>query len=186
MSYKTPTEHTITNGIYLDAKIAEIQSALSGLSWLSYSFGRAFRHSKDGQSFYPAVYQGGTADYLNCFPNDHINSFSFVYVRQPQTINAVDNGVYHYEAELGIVFYFQLDKLSTTHDYRFTELLKYDVMTKLDDIEGLTVTAVIDEIEEAYSDFSSVDAQFLDDDNGGMRFDCTVKYSQNCEQSNTY
>ena len=193
MSYTTPNQHEISSGILLDAKIAEIQEALDGISWLQYSFARAYKHAQrnvesGAKVYFPAVYQNAGKDYLNVFPNDNLTSQSFVYVRQPQTLDFYDNGFHSYTAEVSIIVVFRLDKISTAYSYNFTELLKYDMITALNNIEGLSIGEVYDEIEEVYNDFtvSEIEAEFLSEQFGALRFDCSMTYSNDCIISNTY
>lgn len=193
MSYKTPTQFkvgTSNTAILLDEKIEEIQTAMDDLSWLTYSFARAYKTYKDmGETriTYPAVYQGDGVDYLNCFPNDNYASHSFVFVRQPQRLISTTQGWNDYEADISIIVFFRLKEISTK-GYHFTEELKYDVVEILEDIPELTINEVYDEIEDAYADFtvSAIESEFLTEDTGALRFDCTVKYSNNCEITNIY
>ena len=193
MSYITPIEFEVTDPVLLDAKIAEIQTALktASLSWNGYSFARAYKHAKNvngAKVYYPAVYQGQSLDYLNVYPNDNLSSYSFTYVKQPQTLDSETDGFHDYEAELSVVVVFRLHKIGTSNAYRFTELLKYDVIRALEDIDSLTIESVYDEIEDCFSDFTvtEIEPQYLSEKFGALRFDCSVHYSNNCQITNTY
>lgn len=191
MSYSTPTQFEITTPVLLDAKIAEIQTAMDALSWLTYSFARAYREFKEtdaGRVSYPAVYQGDGVDYLNVFPNDNYASHSFVYVRQPHDVLDTNSGFETLQGDISIIVFYRLKQISTTKDYHFSELLKYDVLKVLDAIDSLTINQVFDEIEEAYADFSTdwLEGEFLKEDMGAMRFDCNIKYSNDCIITNSY
>ena len=192
MSYATPIEYTITSPILLDAKIAEIQTALSGISWMTYSLARAYRHAMDtdgGRVYYPAAYQGDGIDYYNCFPNDNIaKAQSFVYVRQPQRFVDGTLGFDTYQADISIIVFFKLKAIRSTNLYHFTEELKYDIATALDAIDSLKINEVFDDVESAYADFtiSHIESEFLKESYGALRFDCEVEYSNNCKITNTY
>jgi hypothetical protein len=196
MTYATPTQFTVSSAILLDAKIAEVQTALDSLSWLTFSFARGYRMFKDvdGQRVaYPAVYQGKTSahhasDYVNVFPNDNYASHSFVYVRQPQRMQRNDNGFHEYEADISVIVYYKLRDIDDTKGYHFSEELKYDVVEKLEALPELTVNEVFDDIEQVYSDFTAaaIESEFLAEGMGALRFDCTVNYSNDCKITNTY
>lgn len=190
MSYATPIEFYVDDPILLDAKIAEIQIKLSTLSWLTYSFARAYRHAKEeggANVYYPAVYQGTGIDYHNCFPNDNYNSHSFIFVKQPQRLEDITSGYATAQADISIIVFARLRQIST-EDYHFIEKLKYDVMEKLDDIDSLTINEVFDDMEAVYSDFtaSAIEAKYLSEDMVALRFDCEIEYSNNCKITNTY
>ena len=194
MSYATPIQFTVTSPILLDEKIAEIQTKLDTLSWLTYSFARAYRFAKtvDGANvYYPAVYQGssgGGLDYHNCLPNDNYTSHAFTYVKQPQRIVDATLGYEISQADISIIFVFRLDKISSKKSYYYTELLKYDVVALLDTIDSLKINETFDEMEAVFSDFtaSAIEAKFLNKDFGALRFDCEVEYSNNCKITNSY
>jgi len=193
MSYTTPIQFEVPDPVLLDEKIAEIQAVLktAELSWNEYSFARAYKQAKNVEGakvYYPAVYQGVDLDYLNVFPNDNLTSYSFVYVKQPQTLDSQTSGFHDYSAELSVIVVFRLNKIGTSNAYRFTELLKYDVIRQLEDIPDLIFGNVYDEIEDCFADFtvSEIEYQYLSERFGGLRFDCSVDYSNNCQITNTY
>lgn len=193
MSYSTPIQFEVADPVLLDAKIAEVQAVLktSVLSWNQYSFARAYRHAKmvnGAKVFYPAVYQGAGLDYLNVFPNDNLTSYSFVYSGGPHELLSENNGFHHYESVISVIVVFRLNKIGSSYDNRFTERLKYDVIEQLGLVPELEVSAVYDDIEDCFSDFTlnEIETQYLSEQFGGLRFNCLVRYSNDCIITNSY
>ncbi|RKZ99993.1 MAG: hypothetical protein DRQ47_10135 [Gammaproteobacteria bacterium] len=193
MSYTTPIQFEVTDPVLLDNKIAEIQTVLktATLLWNEYSFARAYKHAKmveGAKVYYPAVFQGTGMDYLNMFPNDNLNSYSFVYAGQPQDLQYNDEGTHEYETTISIIVVFQLKKIGTSYDNRFTERLKYDVIDALALVPDLEIETVYDEIEECFAEFTvtEIEAQYLSEQFGALRLDCSVNYSNECLIINTY
>ena len=185
MSYTVPTEYKITTPYLLDAKIKEIQLAMETLSWIEYSFGRAYKGIDEGKT-YPEIFQASGSDYHSCMPNDYYN-FSFVWAKQPQKLISAHKGIYHYTANLSIVVFYDRTTIGTTLTYNYDELLKYDCMQVLDGVYGCEVTDVYDEIEDVYSLWTKpVEAQYIARHFGALRFDITVDYANKCELTNTY
>ena len=193
MTYTTPIQFEVTSPTHLDAKIAEIQTALktANLSWNQYSFARAYRFAKNVEGakvYYPAVYQATTKDYLNVFPNDNLTAYSFVYVKQPQELESETNQWQDYTADIAIILAFRLDKIGTSYDYRFTERLKYDVVEALKNVDKLDIGSVYDEMEECFDLFtvSEIETEYLSEKWGALRLDCSVGYGNNCLIENSY
>lgn len=194
MSQTTPIQFEITSPTHLDKKIAEIQETLktANLSWNAYSFGRAYRFANEGvdgaRIYYPGIYQGDGKDYWNCFPNDNIKSYSFVYVTQPQDIRGLSDGFHYYTASLRVIMVFDLDEISTSYDYRYIELLKYDAIERLSLVSELTIDQVYDHIEDCFEGFTTeiLEFQYLREKFGALRFDCSVNYETSCKLTNTY
>ena len=193
MSYTTPIQFEVSNPVLLDAKIAEIQTALktANLSWNQYSFGRAYKHVRleDGAKvYYPAVYQGAGKDYLSMFPNDNMTNYSFVYASSPQDLQSSDEGTHTYETEISIILVFQFAKISSLYDNRFIERIKYDVIEALKLVSDLLINTVYDDIEDCFADFSveQIESQFISDQYGALRLDCDMRYENDCLIENTY
>ncbi len=193
MSRHTPTAASYADAVLLDDKINEIREAMDTISWLSYSFGRAYKGVEvaDSRIVYPEVFQAYGYDYLNLMPCDMWN-YSFVWVRQPQTVisqqKGTARGTYTYEANLSVIVFYQRSSIGTTIRRPFDEELKYDCMYALGNVHELEVTNVFDDVEECFSDFttSRIEAEYMSRDFGALRFDVTVRYSNNCKITNSY
>ena len=185
---KLAEQHIIDDAELLDAKLKEIQQKMDELDWLEKSFSRAFKGMNDDGLNYPEVYQGKGKDYCNVSPNDKYKSFSFIYVGQPQTMDGIQKHFFNMTAEISVIFFFNLNKIDPDIQYRFTELLKADVLAKLDEVAKLTVNQVFDEVLECYSEFSpeTVKKEYLQKHFGALKFECTVRYSNDCKIINSF
>ena len=193
MTYSTPSEFQVSDPKLIDEKIADIQSALMLLSWNEVSFARAYKFARrnvetNTKVYYPAVYQLSTKDYQSAFPNDMLTSQSFVYVKQPQTLDSENNGFHEYTTAISIIFSFRMRAIGTAYKYRYTERLKYDVVEALKNVSDLDIESVYDEIEDCFSDFSvsEIESEFITEQFGALRFDCLIHYSNDCKITNTY
>ncbi len=150
-NFKNPSAPATPNPKGLDAKINELQTALSGLSWLQKSFGRAkIIPTKLGgkKLLQPMVYQG-EKDYYPVLPNDALNSYSFFRVwgnranpEQSKFANAPIDVV-----TLDLIFWVNLEAIDNTKDYIYTE----DLITEVRDLlktQNVTVKTVSDEKTE--------------------------------------
>lgn len=190
MSYKAPVQHTVTSPKFLDDKIDEIQTAMGELSWMDKSFARAFKGVTEvggNEVTFPEVYQGSGLDYLNVMPSDEWGAYSFVYVRQPQEVISYDDYFIRYSANIAIIIFFDLEDISTSYDYRFTELLKEDVLNKLHEIKPLELTETFDDAADVFADFSkTIERKYLQRKYGGLRIECSIEYENKCKTDNTY
>jgi len=190
MSYTTPTEQVITSPHLVDVIIKKIQTQLASLTWITKSFGRAYKHTRlvDSRTVtYPAIFQSWKSDYYDGFPNDNLTAYSFIYVN-PEEIIEKGSKIHNIQRKISVIIFFDLEKIDNTLQYRFTELLKEDVLIKLGNVRGLEVNGTSDEVEDAFSDFSisEINPEFLKERYGALRIDCTVYYLNTKCTINTY
>ena len=193
MSYKNPIEHVIDDPVLLDKEIKNIQTALSTLTWLKKSFGRAFKGTrlKDGRKVnYPAIFQEWTKDFYDGFPNDNIISYSFIFPDPSEITEPSSKGTHQIERDISIILFFDLERIDNSFQYRFTEKLKEDVIIKLATLkpDKLEINRITDDIEEVFNDFTvdEIELKFLQDKYGALKFECTIFYkNENCDL-NTY
>lgn len=188
MSQTIPIPHIITAPVLVDKVIADIQAQLDTLSWLEFSFGRAFKQFKlvdNSKVSFPAIFQELGKDYYNAFPNDNIISHSFTFV-DPEVVTEWNNKrIHQIEHDISIIIFFNLEKIDNTLTYRFTEKLKEDVIFVLSNVrpDTLEVNNITDGVEESFSDFSisEIKSEFLNLRYGAFKFDCTIHYTNvNC------
>ena len=192
MSYKNPIAHVITDPVLLDKAIKDIQTALSSLSWLEKSFGRAFKAFRlvdERKVSYPAIFQAWKKDYYNAFPNDNIKSYSFIFA-DPSEVTEYSRKQQMIDRDISIILFFDMEKIDNTFQYRFIEKLKEDVLIALSTLkpDSLEVNNITDEVEEVFNDFSisEIKAEFLKTRYGALKFDCKIFYqNDNCDL-NTY
>lgn len=188
MSYTAPVAHIVVDPVLLDKEIAAIQAKLATLSWLEFSFGRAFKQFKlvDGAKVsFPAIFQELDKDYYNAFPNDHLKSYSFVFVDPSLVTEWNVKRIHMIEHSVSIIVFFDLQEIDTALNYRFTEKLKEDVIFVLSDLapKSLEINNITDDIEEVFNDFSvsEIKSEFLELRFGAFKFDCTLFYkNDNC------
>ena len=191
MSQTTPIVHVIDDPVLLDKVIKKIQTTLSVLDWITFSFGRAFVKFKviDNQkTSYPGIFQAWKQDYYNAFPNDNIaKGYSFIFADPGDEITEYNTKRNHQiERKLKVIVFFDMEKIDNTLEYPFMEKLKEDVLFQLDTLgkEVLQVDDITDDIEEVFEDFSisEIKAEFLGERYGAFKFECTVFYrNDNCE-----
>lgn len=191
MSYKDPDVPTISNPVLLDKAIQTIQLKLATLSWLKKAFGRSYKavELRDGISFNSPEIYTEDGEYLSMMPNDNVDSYCFFDVDDPQTIEDFEpnaNAFTTFKANVGIVFYWHLERVDSTKTYRFGEELKKDVLDIL--IRGLNgrpvvvVTEIYEEIDNVFRGYTIDPAktQLFKHPWQGMRFDCELIFREEC------
>jgi len=184
----TPKPVNIT---FLDRAIVQIQDRLKEkLSWLDHSFGISQRlvTKRDMKDFfYPGVHIGkGT--YINVLPDQGLGNFSFIILRDPQSISHTPGTYTKIQSNIGIVFWFDLKNLFPSSDDRNIEVVKrqiLDVLTKQLFLTTGSLGPVIEisqNAENVYKGYSlkEVDSQFLMQPYAGLRFDCNLFITEEC------
>lgn len=159
---KKPTVVAHPNPVDLEAVIETLRAALSSLTWLEKSFGRAkevARTAPDGRGVerQPMAYTSGK-EYYPVLPNDSLKAYSFFRVSGPRTIdNYAPNVPQHYaSAPVDLIVWANLKKVDKTKDYIFTEELIRDVMTVLNlnpDVQEV-VRVWDDRVEDIFRGYS--------------------------------
>lgn len=199
-SFKNPLVPLITTPVNIDRPIQEIQVELSSLGWLEKSFGRSWLAVKSTQGMfgskkitYPHVWQGVDVDgkpldLHEVMPNDNIKSQSFFKVNDPiKLLEYVPDGDSMMQANVDIIFWFNLKKIDPTIDYPFVELLKGQVLRKLSTMlfSPDSSLKVLNIYEGATNVFKGYDINDLKDQEliypwGGFRFECEITYREDC------
>jgi len=189
MSYQEPIQHVIADPVLVDKEIKDIQTEMDKITWLEFSFGRAFKQfrlNKDTKVSYPAIFQEKNKDYYDAYPNDHIKSYSFVYVDPSSIAEFNVKRSHNFDQDISVVVFFDMEQIDDTLNERISEKLKEDVIFALSSLKPtrLQINNITDDIEDAFSDFtpSEIKAEFLKRKYGAFKFDCTVFYTNdNCE-----
>jgi len=141
----------------IDVQIQELQEELSELTWLQFSFGRAFigqdEQTKGKDYTYPMVYKGN-GNYQDGSPNDNVISQSFFVV----------NGDYRYDnyeiyqenkftVPVSLIVWGNLKRISNI-DEHFGQLLLQDVLATIRDNQEFKVTSITDNQTEVFKEFS--------------------------------
>lgn len=191
-SFKNPLVPIIDDPVNIDAPIQEMQIALaSGLPWLEKSFGRSWesvRQDSVGKNWiYPEVWQGKGIDLLDCMPNDNLPSQSFFRVEDPITIADYEFERYaRMNAQISIIFWFNLEVIDPTLTYRYVEILKGQAQRVITNAAIETGTFTINKIWEGAANvfkgytIDQFKNQELIHPWAGFRFECTLNYLENC------
>jgi len=136
MAYKLPTVPVPPNPVFLDKAIAEIQTVLGAVSWLTYSFGRSYNKvdfAGGNRGLVPMVYKG-SSEYLPVQFNDNLQAQSFFVVGSQEVEGGYDdNTLNFYKVPTSIIVWANLKKIDSTkgNNYYFAEELKKDIRVAL-------------------------------------------------------
>lgn len=190
MSYKIPIPHVIADPVLIDKEIKDIQTQMATISWIDFSFARAFRKFRENNGVkvsYPAIFQALGKDYYDGYPNDYIKKgYSFVFVDPSSVVEFNVKRFHNIDQDISVIVFFNMKKIDNVLNERISEKLKEDVIFALSSLRPnrLQINNITDDIEEVFNDFtpSEIKSQFLQEKFGALKFDCTVSYSNNnCE-----
>lgn len=177
---------TPINPVLIDKALIEIQSNLSGISWLNHAFGKAqkgTRIHKERQVFFPSVYVGGK-DYMQVFPDSHIGNFSFFCVEDGDVVNyAGFKSIKDFTASIGLVVWYDFRTVyESDWEERTIEHAKNEVIQLLKSMNltksRIQIKRIYDEADNIYKGFThdEIDRQFLMRPFGGFRIDIDLVY----------
>ena len=158
--YNTPTNlPTLTDPLGVDLAIQLLQTELATeLSWLEYSFGRAYlgreEQEKGKDYIYPAVYKG-LGNYQDASPNDNLKSASFFVVDGDYSYSEYDiNLPNKMSVPVSLIVWGDLSKLSQTFDEHFGSVLLQDILRVVRNFQEAEVDGVSDNENDVFSEFS--------------------------------
>ena len=191
MAYKSPVVPVIPNPVFVDAAIAEIQTQLGTVSWLSYVFGRSYikKSNAEGvETSVPMVYKGN-AEYLPVQFNDNLQAQSFFEVGL-QTINGEydKNTLNFYDVDSSLIVWANLEKIDSAKgaSYYFAEELKKDVREALRDSTfkdgSLTVLNIEEDVDSIFANYSfeQLGKQYFSYPYVAFKFNLTLTVSEIC------
>lgn len=135
MAYDKPQILEIPSPVGIDKVIASLQASLSGITWLTKVFGRAFELKEtDPQGAVlriPKVYDG-SGEYYNVLPNDALEDIAsqvFFAVRGPEESREWSPGAMagSKERTISLIFWANLQQIDPSKDYIFTEELHAEI-----------------------------------------------------------
>jgi len=158
-TYRNPSNlPLLTEPLGIDVQIQNLQQELAEqLTWLEYSFGRAFigedEQFKGKDYTYPMVYKG-SGNYQDASPNDNLISQSFFvvsgdYQYQDYQINQPNK----FTVPVALIVWGNLKRISST-DEHFGQVLLQDVLKVIRNNEEFKVTSINDNESEVYKEFS--------------------------------
>jgi len=191
MAYATPTIPIPPNPIFVDYSIAELQTLVGSITWLTHSFGRSYTKEETRSGYLtkqPFVYKG-SAEYLPVQFNDNLQAQSFFEVGSQTIVGEFDQfTVNYYEVPLGLIVWANLKKIDGTKgaNYYFAEQLKKDVRDKLRNamlVGGRIVIKSIDEnIDNIFSNytFEQIDRQYFSYPYVAFKFNLELTIEEEC------
>ena len=201
--YKKPQVPTFTlKGI--DDKLQDLQSIVSNLSWLDYSFGaceHAHREEDEKITVYPAQWINNRTDYVDLrpFPAD-IYSYAFWDYSDPADVMYNNKETEyskrqfaHYLYDVACIFVMKIDQIDNSATYNETKSkLRQDIInifeTNLIDINfHFWITAIIEkDIEKIFKGFTIDAPERWIFPNQAFRIEGNVLFKRACPVSNTY
>lgn len=187
MAYANPTVPIPPNPVFIDKAIAELQTVLSTVGWLTHCFGRSYiKEDVNGKS--PMVYKGG-AEYLPVQFNDNLQGQSFFEVGTQEVYGEWDEFLLNsFKVPISLVVWANLKKIDSTKGnvYYFAEQLKKDVREVLRDVILLESKIRIESIEENINrifenyTFEQINKQYFTYPYVGFRFNMELIIVENC------
>lgn len=182
--------------IGLDAAIESIRSGLSGISWVSKSFGRAWAvKEKDPATeriiTVPKCYTKD-GDYQNVLPNDTIFTpgvagSSFISVIGEESYESFQPRTGSVKkADLAVIVWANLKMIDSTKDYIFNEQLKKDLeaVLKVNSKVSSINSWVEERADRVFEGYDFTGDQFLTEylmyPYWGCRIELTVIYNESC------
>ena len=170
-----------------DVTAAQVQRALaSGCPWLDHVFGLCERTTdmKENKRFNSANLYIGNQQYAQIMPCDELGNFSFMYLRDPQTLGRRDTKLV--TSPFSLIVWYNMEKMSFPYDERNREAVKAQVLAILEQAHfgWLTLGRIYERSENVFSDFSYdyVNNQFLMSPYAGFRIDGEMSVRVPCLQ----
>lgn len=171
-----------TQAKLFDRAVLPIQEEIANeLPWIDHSIGvcEVLTEMKDGKKFTSANLF--TDEYEQIMPCEELGNFCFWYMRDPQEIDRLNGRV---KSPFSLIFWYNVDKVSSSPDYRNREAVKAQILAILDNIHtpGFEITRVYENPKNIFTDFSydHVQNQFLMHPFGGIRIDGTIIATMDC------
>jgi hypothetical protein len=183
--YSSKEQTPISSPKGIDKVIANINLQLSGISWLTKTYQRAWvlKDSTEAQKFVAKIYlQNG--EYIEPIPQDNEMGISMIMVTSPETHLIDEPNTNTFEAEknrdIAIIFGINLKEIDPSKDYVFTEELKEEVELQLEKVDRLQVNSYVDEdYRQVFAGLNITEFNILQYPYAAFRFNCTVFYGGN-------
>jgi len=190
MAYQNPSVPIPPNPVFLDKAIGEIQTVLSGISWLTHVFGRSYIkvEMKPSEKRVPMVYKGAS-EYLPVQFNDNLQAQSFFEVGDEVLEGDYDQFILnYYKIETSLIVWANLKKIDSVkgNAYYFAEELKRDVRIALRDAtliySQITITSIEENIDRIFQNytFEQKEKQYFSYPYVGFKINFDLVISEEC------
>ena len=192
MSFDCLNIPTVPNPQGIDVIINNIQTQLGLISWMDYSFGKAYLKKEDrsGTTYNIPKAWGGHNEFITLIPTDEVRAFSFVESFETETFNDYENRKFDYSSttDISLVVFANLDMIDNSKNYIFTEELKKDVLNALTSVPSIAVTSIEKGLDSSYSNWSyeSIEPSFYSEKYAAFKVNINAVISSSCYQENTY
>ena len=172
-----------TNPVLFDYAAKQIQEALGEFPWFDHCFGimEKLTDVKEGKKFNSANLYIGKGHYEQIMPCAELGNFSFIILRDPQTIGRDPNLLV---SPYSLILWYDMRKVSLPTDERNREAIKAQILGLLTSARfpWLTITRIYERPENIFSDFSYdyTNNQFLMSPYAGLRIDGEMKVRVPC------
>lgn len=164
-----------TNPAMFDLAAKQIQEALAGaLPWLDHSIGivEKLTEVKEGKKFSSANLYKGNGQYEQIMPCNEIGNFSFIILRDPQSVGRDPNLV---KSPFSLIIWYDMRTISSPYDERNREAIKALILGVLNHprFAWMTLGKIYERPENIFADFSydHTNNQFLMSPYAGLRID---------------
>ena len=190
MGFKCGNVPIVSNPTGIDKIVTDIQQALAQISWLEYSFGRAYRRktTRSGEDYHaPFVYNKGR-EYIDVDPQDDVKAFSFIEVNESKDISNYTpiNKSWNQSQEVDVIVFANLELIDNTIDGIFTEKLIDEVNFILNSVSSIyRINSVEEGLDNAYSKYDYKD-DWIKMNYGAFKVKCTTIAPNECFQGNNF
>lgn len=176
----------------IDAVMRNIQQVLlDELGWLDDAFGRTERRERDyngKKRRVQCVHKGATDmlanEYMEMSPDSEIGNFSFFVLRDPQQVDWKPNVRKMITQPYSLIFWFNIQKILTESGGRNIEVIKLQILHLLDRCRrkdsSIEVDTVYEDTQNIWRNVTEVEDLSMWHPYGGLRFDGTIKYREDC------
>lgn len=175
----------------LDVLINEIRQALDiDVPWLNSIYGTSFiatQRINNRDDVYPVVYIG-KSEYRSMLPDESSGNYVFFELNDPVLYSNKIPGRHMIEAECSIIFWFNLKTIFADDASHQIEAVKKDILNVLEKpgiIKSgrIKVTSIFHRPKNIFNLYSlnEVASQFLMHPFSGLRFYCTLSYTDICK-----
>jgi hypothetical protein len=190
MSFKNPKAVRIENPANIHKAVQLIQVALAGLPWVEVAYGLAstgISENIDGTTALEPEAYIGNGKYQILTPNNFIHSHLFFKQESPERpVDYQPFQINQYEADLSIIFLFNLEKIKKTlqviFEHRFIEELKNEVLGILQYHPNFIIRYIYDDPREVFNGYTydHLERQTFKHPEAGFKIEGRITFTETC------